>query len=96
MHYADGTGTNTLTDGFAVARQLEAEDPEGYRLLAEYGYDGERDFVSSRVDSVQQFNRGLVVSTQHPVLQLDDAGHLKRIQYNEVFRSTRAGSRTHE
>ena len=26
------------------------------------------------------------VSTQHPLLQLDDHGELKRIQYNEVFR----------
>lgn len=86
MHYADGHGTNTLTDGFAAAAALKEEDPEGYKLLATYGYDGERDFVASRVDSVQEFNRGLVVSTQFPVLQLDDNGRLKRIQYNEVFR----------
>ena len=86
LHYAEGFGTNTLTDGFAVAEALKAEDPEGYALLAAYGYDGERDFVSSRVDSVQEFNRGLVVSTQAPLLQLDEGGRLKRIQYNEVFR----------
>jgi hypothetical protein len=43
MHYASGTGTNTFTDGFAVGRQLEREDPEGYALLAKYGYDAERD-----------------------------------------------------
>jgi len=87
MHYADGRGTNTLTDGFAVARQLQLEDPEGYALLARYGYDAERDFVASRVDSTQAFNRGLVVSTQHPLLQLDEDGRLKRLQYNEVFRT---------
>lgn len=86
FHYAEGTGTNTLTDGFAAAAQLRAENPLGYALLAKYGYDGERDFVASRADSTQQFNRGLVVSTQVPMLQLDDAGELKRIQYNEVFR----------
>eukprot|EP00316_Scyphosphaera_apsteinii_P004387 CAMPEP_0119313676 /NCGR_PEP_ID=MMETSP1333-20130426/29989_1 /TAXON_ID=418940 /ORGANISM="Scyphosphaera apsteinii, Strain RCC1455" /LENGTH=483 /DNA_ID=CAMNT_0007318573 /DNA_START=83 /DNA_END=1534 /DNA_ORIENTATION=+ len=86
MHYADGSGTNTLTDGFAVANQLRDEDPDGYELLAAYGYDGERDFVASRVDSTQTFNRGLVVSTQFPLLQLDGSDNLKRIQYNEVFR----------
>ena len=74
MHYADGFGTNTLTDGFAVAEALRDEDPEGYELLTKYGYDAERDFVASRVDSVQEFNRGLVVSTQFTPLQLDDAG----------------------
>ena len=87
LHYAAGTGTNTFTDGFAVARQLQRENPEGYALLTKYGYDAERDFVASRVDSVQAFNRGLIVSTQAPMLQLDDSGSLKRIQYNEVFRT---------
>ena len=87
MHYAGGTGTNTFTDGFAVARQLEREDPEGYALLAKHGYDAERDFVASRVDSPQAYNRGLIVSTQQPMLQLDDEGRLRRIQYNEVFRT---------
>ena len=87
MHYEQGTGTNTFTDGFAVARQLEKEDPEGYQLLATYGYDAERDFVASRVDSPQEYNRGLIVSTQQKLLQLDDTGKLKRIQYNEVFRT---------
>ena len=71
MHYARGTGTNTFTDGFAVARQLQREDPEGYHLLTKYGYDAERDFVASRVDSPQvghehvytsMHHRGLVVS----------------------------------
>jgi len=86
MHYAAGTGVNTLTDGFAVAEALRAADPEGFELLATYGYDGERDFVASRVDSTQSFNRGLVVSTRFPVIQLDAAGEIRRIQYNEVFR----------
>lgn len=86
MHYAAGTGVNTLTDGFAVAEALRAADPDGFELLATYGYDGERDFVASRVDSTQSFNRGLVVSTRFPVIQLDAAGEIRRIQYNEVFR----------
>lgn len=59
----------------------------GYALLAQYGCDAERDFVASRVDSTQEFNRGLIVSTQYKVLQLDDIGNLVRIQYNEVFRT---------
>ena len=36
-----------------MAEALREEDPEGYDLLTKYGYDGERDFVASRVDSVQ-------------------------------------------
>jgi alpha-ketoglutarate-dependent taurine dioxygenase len=87
MHYAEGSGTNTFTDGYAVAQQLQIEDPEGYALLAQYGCDAERDFVASRVDSPQVFNRGLIVSTQYKVLQLDDVGNLVRLQYNEVFRT---------
>ena len=53
MHYAEGSGTNTFTDGFAVAAQLQQEDPEGFHLLTKYSYDAERDFVASRVDSPQ-------------------------------------------
>jgi len=87
MHYAEGSGTNTFTDGYAVAKQLQIENPEGYALLAQYGCDAERDFVASRVDSPQEFNRGLIVSTQYKIIQLDDIGNLVRIQYNEVFRT---------
>lgn len=86
MHYAAGTGVNTLSDGFAVAEALRNADPDGFELLATYGYDGERDFVASRVDSTQLLNRGLVVSTRFPIIQLDAAGAISRIQYNEVFR----------
>lgn len=86
MHYAQGSGANTLADGFAVAEALRAEDPEGFRLLCEYGWDAERDLLASRVDAAQTLTRSGLVSTQPRLLQTDRTGALVRVQYNEVFR----------
>ena len=87
MHYVAGFGANTLTDGFAVARDLKARDARAFELLATYGYDGERDFAASRKDSTQSHAAGLVVRRKHPVFALDARGELSRVQYNEVFRT---------
>jgi len=86
MHYVRGTGVNTLTDGFAVANDLS---PEHFELLATYGYDAERDFAASRVDSPQAHAKGLVVARKHPILATapEDRTKLVRVQYNEVFRT---------
>ncbi|KAJ1444484.1 hypothetical protein M885DRAFT_552825 [Pelagophyceae sp. CCMP2097] len=86
MHYVEGAGANTLTDGFAVADQLRQEDPEAFDLLAQYGYDGERDFAGSRVDSPQRHDHGLVVRRRHPIFSVDQRGKLTQVTYNEVFR----------
>ena len=86
MHYVEGHGANTLTDGFAVANDLRKEDPEAYDLLATWGVDAERDFAGSRADSVQSHKQGLVIKRKHPILVTDGAGELTRVQYNEVFR----------
>ena len=64
MHYANGTGTNTLADGFAIAEKLRKDDPEAFKLLCTYGLDAERDFVASRADSLQTLNRGLILRWQ--------------------------------
>ncbi|KAK7247677.1 gamma-butyrobetaine dioxygenase [Aureococcus anophagefferens] len=87
MHYVEGYGANTLTDGFAVARDLRAADPEAFELLATHGVDAERDFAGSRADSVQAHKQGLVIKRKHPLFVLDDDGELARVQYNEVFRT---------
>ena len=87
MHYLLGKGANTLTDGFAAAERLRQEDPAAFELLSKYGYDAERDFIASRVDSGQVHNKSLLVARKHPIFTLDDNGDLVRIIYNEVFRT---------
>jgi hypothetical protein len=87
MHYLLGNGANTLADGFAAAERLRQEDPEGFKLLSEYGYDAERDFIASRMDSGQEHTKSLLVARKHPIFTLDDNGDLVRIVYNEVFRT---------
>ena len=87
MHYLLGKGANTLADGFAAAERLRAEDPEAFRLLSTYGYDAERDFIASRMDSGQEHTKSLLVARKHPIFTLDDNGDLVRIVYNEVFRT---------
>ena len=87
MHYVEGYGANTLTDGFAVARDLRAADPEAFELLATHGVDAERDFAGSRADSVQAHKQGLVIKRKHPLFVCDENGELARVQYNEVFRT---------
>ena len=37
MHYTEGRGCNTLTDGYAGAEELRRRNPEGYELLSRYG-----------------------------------------------------------
>ena len=87
MHYVEGYGANTLTDGYSVANILRNENPEGYHLLTKYGYDGERDFAASRMDSIQEIAKGLVVHRKHPIFVENNNGNgLQRLQYNEVFR----------
>lgn len=88
MHYVQGYGANTLTDGYAVAEQLRQVNPHGFQLLCEYGYDGERDFAASRADSTQTIAKGLVVPRKHPIFVTDRDGsnNVCRLQYNEVFR----------
>jgi hypothetical protein len=34
MHYLQGVGANTLTDGFAAAKRLREEDPQAFDLLS--------------------------------------------------------------
>ena len=87
MHYQKGSGCNTLVDGFAVAEALRAEDPDAFEMLATYGSNQTRDFVSSRKDTTQALDASLCVHKREPIIQLDDAGAVRRIQYNEVFRT---------
>eukprot|EP00471_Norrisiella_sphaerica_P013368 CAMPEP_0184492104 /NCGR_PEP_ID=MMETSP0113_2-20130426/22309_1 /TAXON_ID=91329 /ORGANISM="Norrisiella sphaerica, Strain BC52" /LENGTH=513 /DNA_ID=CAMNT_0026876755 /DNA_START=96 /DNA_END=1637 /DNA_ORIENTATION=- len=86
MHYINGTGVNTLVDGFAVAEELKRTDPEAFRMLSSYDYDAARDFVSSRVDSSQNHTKRLLVTRKNRILQLDSEGQLHKIMYHEVFR----------
>ena len=87
MHYQKGFGCNTLVDGFKVAEDIRATDPEAFEMLTTYGSNQTRDFVSSRKDTTQALNASLCVHKREPIIQLDDAGNIARIQYNEVFRT---------
>jgi len=87
VHYLNGQGMNTLTDGFACARALRERDPEAFHHLATHGNDQERDLIRSRVDADQNHTQSLLISTGAPILQLDARGNLARVQYNEVFRT---------
>lgn len=87
MHYLQGSGANTLADGYAAAKRLREIDPEAFELLATYPYDGERDFIASRVDSTQEHKKSLLVSRKNPIFTLDPNGDLLRIMFNEVFRT---------
>ena len=86
MHYVKGYGANTLTDGYSVANYMKETDPKGYELLSTYGYDGERDFAASRVDSTQDIAKGLLIPRRHPIFINDENNNIVRLQYNEVFR----------
>eukprot|EP00466_Bigelowiella_natans_P018792 jgi/Bigna1/81180/fgenesh1_pg.78_\ len=52
-----------------------------------YGYDAERDFQSSRVDSKQNHDKRYFVTRRNHVFQLDSKGRMQKIMYNEVFRT---------
>lgn len=87
MHYQKGSGCNTLVDGFKVAEDIRAADPEAFEMLTSYGSNQTRDFVSSRKDTTQSLNASLCVHKREPIIQIDDAGTIVRVQYNEVFRT---------
>ena len=76
-----------MVDGFKVAEDIRATDPEAFEMLTTYGSNQTRDFVSSRKDTTQALNASLCVHKREPIIQLDDAGNVVRIQYNEVFRT---------
>jgi alpha-ketoglutarate-dependent taurine dioxygenase len=87
VHYVAGRGVNTLIDGYAAAEHLREHDPAAFHMLSNYGNCQERDFVRSRVDSVQEGTQGMLISTKKPIIQLDDNGGVTRVQFNEVFRA---------
>ncbi|WP_300517446.1 TauD/TfdA family dioxygenase [Aliiroseovarius sp.] len=64
-------GENMLVDGFACARRLLAEDPEGFAALAghsaRFAYSG---------------SAGVALSSQRPMIELSPEGMLKAIRFN--------------
>jgi len=87
VHYLDGHGHNTMVDGIAVAEALRKRDPEAFEILTRFPVDAERDYIASRVDSGQTHTDSLLISTKYPVIQTDAHGAVRRVQYNEVFRT---------
>jgi len=87
VNYVSGTGDTQLVDGYAVAEAIRERNPEAFHLLSTYGNSQERDFVRSRVDSVQEGTQSMLISTKQPIIQLDKSGNIIRVQFNEVFRT---------
>ena len=87
VNYIEGTGANTLVDGYAVAEALRERNPDAFQLLSAYGNCQERDFVKSRVDSSQTGTQSMLLATRSPIIQTDERGNLIRVQFNEVFRT---------
>lgn len=87
VNYIEGTGHNTLVDGYAVAEALKQRKPNAFEILTTYGNCQERDFVRSRVDSSQKGTQPMLLATNHPIIQADAQGNVIRIQFNEVFRT---------
>lgn len=86
MHYAKGSGQQTLVDGVAVAEAMRVRHPEAFQLLASTNSDQERDLLASRQDANQKHTRSLKLTSSKPIFQLDTDGNVVRVQYNEVFR----------
>ena len=87
VNYVEGSGVNTLVDGYAVAEALRERHPQAFQKLTRYGNCQERDFVKSRVDSSQQGTQSMLLATRSPIIQTDAQGNLIRLQFNEVFRT---------
>lgn len=87
INYVEGSGANTLVDGYAVAEALRERHPQAFQMLASYGNCQERDFVKSRVDSSQTGTQSMLLATRSPIIQTDEQGNLIRVQFNEVFRT---------
>ena len=80
FHCAFGEGNNSLTDGFAVAYALRERHPEQFAMLARYGMNAGRHLGYYASGS-------LLFDTVHPVLRLDKAGNMYRVQYHESYRT---------
>ena len=74
-----------LVDGFAVA-ETSAPPTGAFEMLTTYG-STRPGFCLVEKDTTQALNASLCVHKREPIIQLDDAGNIVRIQYNEVFRT---------
>jgi len=80
FHCAFGQGQNTITDGFAVATKLRQEYPEYYEALRKYGMNAGRELTYYKAGDI-------TFTTKAPVLNTDETGDLRRVQYHEIYRA---------
>jgi gamma-butyrobetaine dioxygenase len=64
-------GDSMVVDGFAAARRLEAEDPNGFALLARY---------CARFDYAG--GKGVHLQSRRPMIELGPDGQLQQIRFN--------------
>jgi hypothetical protein len=80
FHCAWGEGTNSLTDGFAVAEKMRKEFPEYFDLLSKHGMTAGR--------ALKYYSAGDLNFTQSsPIISTDADGNLIRVQYHEIYRA---------
>merc|ERR1711998_329114 len=80
FHCAWGEGTNSLTDGFAVAEKMRNEFPEYFDLLSKHGMTAGR--------ALKYYAAGDLNFTQSsPIISTDADGNLIRVQYHEIYRT---------
>ncbi|MEM1332283.1 MAG: TauD/TfdA family dioxygenase [Actinomycetota bacterium] len=71
-------GASTITDGFAIARSIAADDPAAFELLTTV----EVPYVHQRARSVDQ-GAAVDLRAAAPIVSLDHAGHICGIRFHE-------------
>lgn len=78
FHCVQGSGVNPVCDGFAVAEHLRRERPELFDVLSSKSTSWGRrvNFYDNQIDQ----------HTEDKVIQLDEAGNVVRVRWNEINR----------
>jgi len=80
FHCTWGEGSNTLTDGFAVAEKMRKEFPEYFDVLTKHGMTAGR--------ALKYYAAGDLNFMQcSPIITTDADGNLVRVQYHEIYRA---------
>ncbi len=68
-------GESVLVDGFALAEEMRAEQPEMFQLLCEVSVPG------------RYIEPGVHLRTERPAIRLDGAGRLRQVSFNNYDRA---------
>ncbi|WP_193368146.1 TauD/TfdA family dioxygenase [Pelagibius marinus] len=68
-------GESVLVDGFALAEELRAEQPEMFQVLSEVSVPG------------RYIEPGVHLRSEHPAIRIDDKGRLRQVSFNNYDRA---------